>query len=225
MFPRLAPVPVALLALLALVAVTGCASAPGAPATSIPASPARPVSHAPDPTPIPVPVGTAQPQPVATPITGGVAGSPGGPELTIEAIDGDTIQAAILDPAAKAWRLVVSGTGELGGDRWDITVETGDVEPIITATEIRGGAVVDVLDLSGFADGTAAAGGCHSTLPVCLASDGFRLPDGDGVFSLRLDLPEAQVPLLVRGGTAGWPGEPFVLGAWHDTEAFPWGEG
>ena len=108
-------------------------------------------------------------------------------------MDADTIVATLKDPEAKAWRLVVSGTGELGGDRWEIVVETGDIGPVITATEIRGGEVADVLDLTGFYDGTAAAGGCHSTLPVCLDSDGFRVPEGDGLFSVRLDLPEAQV--------------------------------
>jgi hypothetical protein len=165
------------------------------------------------------------PGPVETPVIGDVDGDTGAPELVIEAIDDDTIQATIEDPEAKAWRLVVAGTGELGGDRWEIMVETGDVGPDITATEVRGGAVVDVLDLTGFWDGTAAAGGCHASLPVCLGSDGFRVPEGDGIFSVRLDLPEAQVPLLIRGGTADWPGEPFILGDWRDTDAFPWGEG
>ena len=108
-------------------------------------------------------------------------------QLSIEPVDDATIQATIVDATAKAWRLTVSGTGVLGDDRWEIAVETGDVGPVIVATEIVGGKVVDEMDLSGFADGTAAAGGCHSTLPVCLDSDGFRLPDdGDGTFSVRL---------------------------------------
>jgi hypothetical protein len=213
----------ALAASLALVAVAACAGTPGAP--SSPSAPATPVAQEPTLTPVPVAAPTGAPTPVATPIIGGVDGSPGGPELSIETLDDDTIQATIEDPDAKAWRLVVAGTGELGADRWEIVVETGDVGPVITATEVRDGVVVDTLDLTGFWDGTAAAGGCHSSLPVCLGSDGFRVPEGDGIFSVRLDLPEAQVPLLVRGGTAGWPGEPFILGEWHDTEAFPWGEG
>ena len=69
----------------------------------------------------------------------------------------------LRDPAAKAWRLVVSGTGARAADRWEILVETGDVQPLITAREVRGGDVVDVMDLTGFSVGTAAAGGCHST--------------------------------------------------------------
>ena len=227
MSPRFAP---ALVASLALVVVAGCAGAtPVTPSTTSPASlPATPIAHAPDPTPFPVPARTPVPAPAATPDPGDVGdvdGAKGGPELTIEQVDADTIQATIKDPTAKAWRLVVAGTGELGDDRWEIAVETGDVGPVISATEIRGGKIVDVLDLTGFADGTAAAGGCHSTLPVCLDSDGFKLPDGDGLFSVRLDLPQAHVPLVIRGGAATWDGEPFVLGPWHDTEPFPWGEG
>jgi hypothetical protein len=225
MFPRFAPALVAPLALLLLVA--GCAGA--APSATAPASPAVPVVHGSDPTPFPVAERTPAPEPVSTPVTtdtGAVDGAKGGPELVIEPVDDDTIQATLQDVEAKAWRLVIAGTGERSGDRWEIAVETGDVMPFVTATEIRDGEIVDVLDLSGFVDGTAAAGGCHSSLPVCLDSDGFRLPDGgDGRFSVRLDLPDAQVPLVIRGGTAAWDGEPFVLGDWRDTEPFSWGEG
>ena len=213
---------IALAASLALVAVAACS---GTASTPVPSTPATPVAHGPVPTPVAVPSQPAAPAPTSTPIIGGVDGDAGGPELTIETLDADTIVATLRDPEAKAWRLVVSGTGELGGERWEIVVETGDTGPVITATEIRGGEVADVLDLTGFYDGTAAAGGCHSSLPVCLDSDGFRVPEGDGLFSVRLDLPEAQVPLVIRGGAATWDGEPFVLGAWHDTEAFAWGEG
>ena len=219
MFPRFS---LALAASLALVAVAACAGTPGAPSSS--PSPEAPAVVFPRLTPVPVPNSTWTPGPVATPIVGGVDGSAGGPELIIEPLDDDTIQATLEDPDAKAWRLVVAGTGDLGRDSWEIVVETGDVGPAITATEFRGGVLVDTLDLTGFWDGTAAAGGCHSSLPVCLGSDGFRVPEGDGVFSVRLDLPEGQVPLVIRGGTAGWPGEPFILGGWHDTEPFAWGE-
>jgi hypothetical protein len=211
---------IALAASLALVAVAACSGTSSTPVVSTPAPPAAPV-----PTPVAVPSQPVTPAPTSTPIVGGVDGGAGGPELTIETLDADTIVATLSDPEAKAWRLVVSGTGELGGERWEIVVETGDTGPVITATEIRGGEVADVLDLTGFYDGTAAAGGCHSSLPVCLDSDGFRVPEGDGLFSVRLDLPEAQVPLVIRGGAAAWDGEPFVLGPWHDTEAFAWGEG
>jgi hypothetical protein len=222
MSPRFAP---AIVASVALILVAGCAgTASSLPSHGVPS----PVSHAPNPTPFPIAERTPAPEPSATPVigdTGDVDGAKGGPELVIEPVGDDTIQATIQDPEAKAWRLVVAGTGDLGGERWEIAVETGDVAPIVTATEISDGRVVDTMDLSGFVDGSAAAGGCHATLPVCIDSDGFRLPDGDGLFSIRLGLPEGQVALVVRGATAGWDGEPFVLGAWRETEPFPWGEG
>ena len=218
MAPRLLPV----LAAVALIAAA-CGSASSTP---VPTATSSPAVLVPIPTPVAAPSLPAVDGPQAPPVIGGVDGASQGPQLTIETIDADTIQATIEDPEAKAWRLVVSGTGELGGDRWEIVVETGDVAPDITATEIREGRVVDVMDLSGFYDGTAVAGGCHSSLPVCLDSAGFVLPhDGNGRFSARLELPEAQVPLVIRGGTASWESEPFVLGPWHDTEPFPWGEG
>ena len=213
---RFAPVLIA--GTIALVALAGCAAA--APA-SLPSF--IPVTQAPRPTPVPLPTSSVT-APTPTPIQGGVEGAEGGPMLSIEAVDADTIQATLEDPSAKAWRLVVSGTGAQSEDRWEILVETGDVEPLITATEVRDGAVVDVMDLTGFGSDTAAAGGCHSTLPVCLDSEGFSLPaDGDGTLSIRLELPEAGQPLSIRGGTAGWPAEPFILGPWSETEAFPWG--
>ena len=206
---------------LALIALGGCASAPAATVPSF-----TPIAQAPRVTPVPLPtlaVPDVTPAPTPTPIQGGVDGAEAGPMLSVQKVDADTIQVTLQDPAAKAWRLVVGGTGTLAEDRWEILVETGDVEPLITAREIRDGNVVDVMDLTGFGSGTAAAGGCHSTLPVCLDSTGFSLPDnGDGTFSVRLDLPQAGVPLTIRGGTAGWPSEPFVLGPWTDTEAFPW---
>ncbi len=211
-----------IIATAALVAA-GCGSATGSPVPPASSAPSVPV---PTLTPVPVPSLPAVEGPKASPVMGDVDGAAKGPQLTIETVDASTIQATIQDPGAKAWRLVVSGTGEQGGDRWEIVVETGDVAPDITATEVRDGQVVDVMDLSGFYDGTAVAGGCHSSLPVCLDSAGFVLPhDGNGLFSARLELPEAQVPLVIRGGTAGWESEPFILGPWHDTDPFPWGEG
>lgn len=226
MVPRSAPALIALIAL-AVTACTGAAAPVASPSAVLP------VTHAPRPTPIvsspavdpSTPPATQAPSPDPWPNTGDVDGFTGGPELTIEGLDDDTILATLDDPEAKAWRLVIEGTDELEGERWEIVVETGDIGPVITATEIRDGEVVDVLDLTGFGDETAAAGGCHAALPVCIDSEGFDLPDGDGRFSVRLDLPDADAPLLITGGTAGWDGEPFILGEWHDTEAFPWGEG
>ena len=220
MVPRSAPALIAALVLGASLAACGTAAvAPGATA------PARPVTHAPLPTPVIVPAATPPTTPASTPITGAVDGAPGGPELTIEVIDDETIMATLDDREAKAWRLVVEGVGGLAGERWEILVETGDIGPVISATEYHDGVVGEVLDLTGFWDGTAAAGGCHSKLPVCIDADGFDVPEGDGRFAAKLVLPEASVPLTIRGGTATWDGEPFILGPWDDTEAFPWGEG
>ena len=208
MSPRFAPV---FAASLVLLVVAACAAQADAPATL----------GSPDPTPIAWPSpDPATPRPDAGNVDGIVY-----PELTIEAADADTIKVAITDPAAKAWRLVVAGAGALSGERLEILVETGDVGPSILATEVRDGVVVGEMDLSGYVDGTAAAGGCNGTLPVCVDSDGFRLPsDGDGTLAIRLTLIDAGTPLTVTGGTAGWPGEPFILGPWTDTEPFPWGE-
>jgi hypothetical protein len=188
-----------------------------------PTVPPAPASEAPVPTPVvrPSPV----PAPAETPIVGGVDGARDGPQLSVVAVDDDTIVATIKDPAAKAWRISVAGTGALGGDRWDIVVETGDIGPVVSVTQVQDGRVTDVMDLTGFMEPTAAAGGCHATLPVCLDSTGFDIPEGKHRFSVRLELPEGQVPLVIRGASAAWDGEPFILGPWHETEALPWGEG
>ena len=71
-----------------------------------------------------------------------------------------------------------------------------------------------------------AAGGCHHTLNVCIDSSSFRFSDdGTGRLRIRIQMPDpAAGRLLVTGGTAGWPGEPFILGPWTD-QSFPWGEG
>jgi len=212
-----------LVMLLSAVAAACGSSVPAGP--SIAPSPVAPSAAATPPSRPSLPPATPGPAPTATPIVGGVDGGAGGPMLTIEQLDEDTILATIADPRARAWRITVAGTGALGGDRWDLVAEVGDVGPVISATEIRDGTVVDELDLTPFWDGTAAAGGCHATLQVCLDSGGFEIPEGDGLFSVRLELPQAQVPLVIRGATARWDGEPFVLGPWTETEAFPWGEG
>lgn len=202
-------------AALVLVACTGSSTA--APVTT--STPAPP--SAPDPTP--VPGSTFLPEPTATPIVGGVDGDLRGPELTVILVDANTFMARIEDPAAKAWQLEVRGTGDRARDAWQITVEVGDVGPLIGATEIVDGQTIDELDLSGIWDGTAIAGGCHSTLPVCLDTDGFQLPEnGDGRLSVELHLEDVTTALELRGAAAYWDGEPFILGPWHSTEAFPW---
>ncbi len=175
----------------------------------------------------------ARPSPAATPPAasgvpdaGNVDEPQSGRVLSIETVDAMSVRATIEDSDARAWRLVVAGVGVRAVDRLEIVVETGDVAPSITATEIHDGRIVGVMDLSGFGDPTAAAGGCHATLHVCIDSDVFRLPtDGDGRLTVTLTRMDDTSPLTIVGGTAGWPGEPFILGPWNDTEAFPWDAG
>jgi hypothetical protein len=215
MFPRAAR---PCLASLALLLAAGCASA-APPAVTPTASPVEP-----QPTPIAWPSFEPPSPPTPRPDAGNVGGN-GYPELTVETQGPGAVRVTIVDPAAKAWRLVVAGTGARAGDRLVLLVETGDTGPSITATEIRDDAVVGEMDLSGYADGTAAAGGCHGTLGACVDSHGFRLPaDGDGTFSVRLALVEPTAALTITGGTATWPAEPFILGPWQDAPPFAWGD-
>jgi hypothetical protein len=171
------------------------------------------------------PVTAASPTP--TPNAGDVDGSGSGPALTVEFPGERMLDVTLEDAKAKAWRVVVAGTGGRAEDRFGIVVQTGDVGPAISATEIQDGEVVDVIDLSFFGDDTAAAGGCHRRLDVCVDTSSFTFgDDGTGRLRVRLDMPSpSDGSLLVSGGTAGWPGEPFVLGPWSDTEPFAWGEG
>jgi hypothetical protein len=221
MSPR-SPLLVAVIAAGLALAACSVTVSPAPVASPDPGSPSLPVSPpAPDPTR--VPEATLLPEPTPTPVIGGVDGDATGPELTVIASDAGTITATITDPAAKAWQLEVLGAGGQALDAWRITVEAGDVGPRIAATEIVDGEVIDELDLTGIWDGTAIAGACHSTLPVCLDTSGFRFPDnGDGTFSVQLHLEDAATTLQLRGAAAYWDGEPFVLGPWHTTDAFPW---
>ena len=229
MTSRLAPI---LAASIALITVAACAVAPIA---VTPASPGvggpvstPPVSTAPAPTPVPTPaaIPSATPSPSVPPTTPPDEGNVDGdayPQLTVVAPDETTLRVMVQDPAAKAWQLVVKGTGALAFDRLEIEVVTSDVAPVITAREIHDSELVDTMDLSGYAGGTSAAGGCHATLHVCIDSDEFKLPrNGNGRFRIQLSVGEAASPLTITGSTAGWPSEPFILGPWTDTDAFAW---
>ncbi len=219
MTPRRAPLLIVTIALLAVAACTSSSvvSTPAAPSSG-------PVSTAPLPTPIPTPTVAPTSAPTPTPPTdeGNVDGDVY-PELTVETLDPATLRITLQDPSAKAWRLVIAGSGDLAYDRLEVEVETSDVAPVITAREIRDSEVVSEMDLSGYLDGTAAAGGCHGTLHVCVDSDGFRLPrNGNGRFRMQLSVADASGPLAITGATAGWPSEPFILGPWVTTDTFPW---
>ena len=229
MTSRLAPI---VAATIVLVTVAACAApiavAPPSPAVAGRAS-VPPVSTAPAPTPVPTPVATSatprttpSPAPTTPPDEGNVDGD-AYPQLAVEEPDKATLRVTLQDPSAKAWQLVIRGTGDLAFDRLEIEVVTSDVAPVITAREIHDSELVDTMDLSGYASGTAAAGGCHATLHVCIDSDGFKLPrKGNGRFRIQLSVAGAAGPLTIIGSTAGWPAEPFILGSWTDTDAFAW---
>lgn len=218
---RFAPVLTATIALLVVAGCAGTAAIDPVPTAAAPVTTPRPQ---PKPTPVPTPL--AVPTPTPSENAGNIDGFGSGPELSIEFLREDVLEVVLEDREARAWRLVIEGRGALSQDRWEILVETGDLGPAITATEIQEGDVVAVMDLASHLEGTAAAGGCHGTLGACLDSSAIALPaDGDGRLAIRLRMPGQDVPLTLTGGSAGWPGEPFVLGPWSDTEPFPWGEG
>jgi hypothetical protein len=227
MSSRLAAVLLAAIA----VAVAACAGAsssdltrgPMATAATAPASPSStPVAIEPAPTPVPVP---ASPSATVSPDAGNVDDLPLGPVLSIESISAKSIRVDLDDLDAKAWRIVVAGTGALAEDRLELTVETGDVAPTISLVEVQAGKVVDRADLSAYGDPTATAGRCHASLGVCVDADGIVPPDnGDGHLGIELTRI-GDASLTVTGETAGWPGEPFILGPWTPTEAFPWEPG
>lgn len=218
MLLRFAPVLTAAVVLVAAVACAGTTVSPGSP------SPLTAPMVAPTPTPVPAP--TRIPDPISTPPpnTGDVGGQPGA-ELSVELSGSDRLDVTLEDAEAEAWRVVVAGTGAMVDDRLEVVVEAGDVGLVITATEIQRGELVDTIDLSNYVDDTAAAGGCHRTLNVCIDSSSFRFSDdGTGRLRIRLQMAKPSAgPMVVTGGTAGWPGEPFILGPWTDTAPFTWG--
>jgi hypothetical protein len=224
MSPRFAPVTAALVLFVAAACASPTAVAP-APVTPVAVAP-TPAS--PTPTPVPTTDGPTPPvtgqSPTSTPNAGQVDGSGDGPQLTVEFPGERLVDVTLEDAEARAWRVVVAGTGGLADDRFEIVVEAGDVGPVITATETSGGEVVDEIDLSFYGEDSAAAGGCHHTLKVCVDSSSFTFADdGTGRLRTRLTMPDPTSGVLtITGGTAGWPGEPFVLGRWSDTEAFAW---
>ena len=216
---RFAPVIAAAVVLFAVAACAGAAVSPASP-TAV-----RPPAALPTPTPVATPI--AEPTPTPSANAGDVESQGRGAELTVEFPKPDLLDVTLEDSEAKAWRVIVTGTGDRATDRMEVLVEAGDVGPVITATEVQQGEVVGSIDLSNYFDETMAAGGCHHTLNVCIDSSSFRFSDdGTGRLRIRIQMPDpAAGRLLITGGTAGWPGEPFVLGPWTDTESFPWGEG
>jgi hypothetical protein len=216
--PRRAPL---LLATIALLAVAACATSTVVPTPAPPV--AGPVASAPVPTPIPSPNPVTTPAPTPTPpIDQGNVDGDRFPELSVETLDPGTIRVTLEDPEARAWRVVIAGSGDQQFDKLRIEVVTSDIEALVSVTEIVDSEVVGTTDLTGYGR-TSAAGGCHSTLRVCFSSDGIRLPrNDDGRLAVRLSVADVEGPLAITGATAGWPGEPFILGPWVATDTFTW---
>jgi hypothetical protein len=224
MTPHRAP----LISAIALVAVAGCsAAAPAHPA--IPPNPAAAPTV--EPTPVdPVPFETADPvadptadpaaEPTAQPSAGGVTG--GSLDFAVAHAGRGAIRATVKDPAAKSWRLVVAGTGSHAGDRWIIEVDTGDMGPVVAASETINGHEGEAIELAGLETGDVTGRVCATQLPVCLEASTFRLPEGDGRVAATLVATDVAARLTVAGGHAAWPGEPFILGPWTSAVAVPW---
>lgn len=82
-----------------------------------------------------------------------------------------------------------------------------------------GGELFDTTDLNGLiGNQTAVAGGCHPTIDLCFSSAGVDIRPDDGRLSVALD-GTAAASFEIRGATAGWDSEPYILGPWRGTEA------
>jgi len=183
------------------------------------AEPARP-----QPVPVATPSQPYGPYPTL-PVTGGLP--PVGntdrqfPELSVSHERGYLID--LVDPEARAWWIVVSGTGTLEGDRIEIIAEVGDIWPGAVVNVYSGGELVDSTDLNGLLENpTAIVGGCHPTLELCFSSAGVSLRPEEGRLSVTLEGADAG-RFEIRGATAAWDGEPYILGPWNGTGIVPAG--
>lgn len=224
MSPRFAPVVALIAVALALAACSGSGTASGtgppsfvalaAPAPAKPAATAAPIATAAAP--------TARPRATATPDTGNVE-APITPELSIELQTANTIGVTLVDRSAKAWQIVVRGTGDRASDRWVLTVETSDVAPVITTTDTKGGVEAQPVEQPGLEMGVTTGKVCSASLPMCVRLASVRLPHGgNGTLVLALTRTDPAAAMAVAGATARWPSDPFVLGPWTTTAAFPW---
>lgn len=226
MSPRFVPSLAA--AALSLV-VAGCAGAGTMGATSAvpsasttPASPVAAATSAPTAAPTSAPTVRPSAAPTASPDSGNVE-DPAGPVLSVEPISAVAIRVTLADPAAKAWRVSVSGTGAEARSRWDLTVETGDIAPAITTRETLGGVASEPVEQTALESGSPAGRICSVAVPVCIRAASVVLPaDGNGTVVLEITRTDTTAPLEVTGATAAWAGAPFILGPWAATESFPW---
>jgi hypothetical protein len=138
------------------------------------------------------------------------------PELSVSGMDGYLID--LIDPEARAWWVVVSGTGANEGDRIEIVAQVGDIWPGAVVRVYVDGELFDSTDLNGLiGNRTAIAGGCHPTLGLCFSSAGVDIRPDDG--RLTVALQGAAGAFEIRGATSAWDGEPYTLGPWHGTVA------
>lgn len=138
------------------------------------------------------------------------------PELSLSLDDGYVID--LVDPAARAWWIIVAGTGPNAGDRLEIVAEVGDIWPGAAVRLYVGGELVDTIDMNGLVDNeTAITGGCHPTLGLCFSSADVQIRPEDGRLTVSLD-GSAASRFEIRGATASWDGEPYNLGPWRSTE-------
>lgn len=200
-------------------ALAGCSAAGHAPAAS-----ALPPTSEPAATLTPVAAPTTALPTASAPIgdTGNV-GAAGGPIISVEPLRTLAIRVTLADLDAKAWRVTVAGTGAAAQDRWTLTVETGDVAPAVTTTETLGGVDGEAREQVGLESGARTGRICSVSVPVCLQAATVVLPsDGNGTLVLELTRTDTATSLRVTGATATWPAEPFIVGPWTTTEAFPW---
>jgi hypothetical protein len=201
--------PAAIATAITIVLVAGCSAA-------------GQVTHA-TPSPLPsTPAATNEPAPSATTPPASTPPATANPDLAVERAGRGAIRATVTDAAAKSWRLVVAGTGSHAGDRWTIEVDTGDMGPVVAASETINGHEGEAVELATLEEGGANGRICATRLPVCLDAATFRLPQGDGSVAATLVATDAAAPLTIAGGHAAWPSEPFVLGPWTTTDAVPW---
>ena len=197
--------PVAILIPVLLAAFVGACTAPAA---GLPSS---------TPTVAPVVTPAPLPSPTASPAIGNVDSEY--PELSVEQTD-ETYLVTVTDPAAKAWQVVVAGAGATAADRLELVVEVGDTAPGATVRFIVDGILRDTLELGSMIGvATAASGGCHPTLEICVSSGDITIDPATGTLRVRLEDLAGHV-VAIRGATAAWPGEPFILGPWRETETF-----
>jgi hypothetical protein len=212
--PRLSRAAASLLAcaVLGSTIVAGCATGPAAPG-AIAAGPPAPVPEA-------TPTQPYGPYPTL-PVTAGEP--PVGntdrefPELSVSRAESYVID--LLDPEARAWWIVISGTGAHRGDRIEFVAEVGDIWPGAVVRVYVRGDLFDTTDMNGLVGNrTAIAGGCHPSLDLCFSSAGIDIRPDEGRLSVALQGVAAGA-FEIRGATAGWDREPYILGPWRGTAA------